>query len=96
MRTIGDRLSAFDNSEEQTVRIFNELFDEVPLTGYNPHNIVVIGEITMNAVTRQILINNIAKEHCFVRRTTSENDYIDFDNNIVGGDDDYEWMYYYV
>jgi len=94
LRTIGDRLSKFDNLEEQTVRTFNRLFDEVPLTGHKDTDIVSIGDLTANAVTRQLLINNIATEHCFVRRTASEDDYIDLgDNSII---DDPEWLLYFV
>lgn len=92
MKTIGDRISNFDNCFEQTVKTFNTLFEEVPLTGYKENDIVTIGEITVNAVTRQILINNIAKEHCFVRRISSENDYIDLCND--SNDDSDELLYF--
>lgn len=95
MKTIGDRLNEFENAQEQTVKTFNTIFFEVPLTNYNDNDIVSIGEITSNATTRQILINNIAKEHCFVRRTTSENDYIDFDSNTID-DNDPDWLFYFV
>lgn len=87
MRTIGDRLTKFDNLEEQTVKTFNELFDEVPLTNNKDTDLVTIGEITVNSVTRELLINNIATEHCFVRRTTSENNYIDIDTSIINDSD---------
>lgn len=77
MRTIGDRLNIFDNNQDQSVRTFNILFTEVPLTGFNETDIVSIGELTINATTRILLINNIVTEHSFVRRLSSENDYID-------------------
>ena len=95
MKTIGDRLSVFDNLSEQTVKAFNDLFKEVPLTIYKDTDIVVVGEITANATTRQILINNIAIEHSFVRRTASENDYIERDttDNTVT---DPDWLFYFV
>lgn len=87
MRAIGDRLNNFDNNETQTVGEFNKLFDDVPLVGYDNNDNVVIGEITANANTRLLLINNIATEHCFVRRSNSENDYNDSDND--NSNDDY-------
>lgn len=96
MRTIGDRLSEFDNSLEQDVQTFNKLFNDCPLTGYNETDTVTIGDITANAVTRLILINNIAKEHCFERRTKSEDDYIDLCDNLITDDDDPDWLFYFV
>lgn len=93
MRTIGNRINVFDNFEEQTVKSFNQIFDEVPILGYNDSDLVVICEITKNAMTRTILINNIAKEHCFERRLTSENDYIDLDNST---NNDPDWLFYFV
>ncbi len=94
MKTIGDRLNLFDDLKEQNVKAFNELFPEVPLTNYRENDIVVIGEITANVVTRQLLINNIAIEHCFERRTKSEEDFIDIGDNSVN--DDPDWLYYFV
>lgn len=95
MKSIGDRLANFDNLKEQTVKTFNETFREVPLTNYNDRDTVVIGNITANAVTRELLINNIATEHCFERRTSSEEDYIDIGDNTID-DSDPDWMYYFV
>jgi hypothetical protein len=96
MRTIGDRLSKFDNADDQSVGTFNTLFDEVPLIGYNVNDQVMIGEITANATTRLLTINNIAIEHSFVRRTKSEEDYIDIgDSNIVDPNDP-DWLFYFV
>lgn len=95
MTTVGSRINTFDNLEEQTVKTFNILFPEVKLTDCNETDIVSIGEITANAVTRLIKINNIAKEHCFIRRTTSENDYVDLCDNSID-DNDADWLFYFV
>lgn len=94
MKTIGDKLATFDNLLEPTVSAFNLLFD-VPLTGYKPTDLVVIGNITANVMTRELLINNIAIEHCFERRSASENDYIDIGDNSID-DSDPEWLFYFV
>lgn len=94
MRNIGDRLNIFDNADDQSVSRFNTLFPEVPLIGHNVNDQVTIGEITANATTREILINNIATEHSFVRRTSSENDYIG--DNAITDDSDPEWLFYFV
>jgi hypothetical protein len=92
MRTIGDRLAIFDNSDP-TVKTFNSIFDEVPLLGYNETDIVSVGEITMNATTRLITINNIAIEHSFTRRSTNEETY-DLGDNVI--DNDPDWLFYFV
>lgn len=89
MRTIGDRLAIFDNSDS-TIKTFNSIFDEVPLLGYNSTDIVLIGEITTNSTTRMITINNIASEHNFTRRSTNET-FIDNTN-----DTDPDWLFYFV
>lgn len=93
MRTLGDKLAQFDNTD-QTVIDFNYIFD-VPLKGYSPTDLVVIGDITKNTYTREILINNIAIEHCFERRTTSENDY-EIAPSIIDDDNDPDWLFYFV
>jgi len=93
MRTIGDRLSVFDNTDDQSVGTFNTLFDEVPLIGYNVNDQVVIGEITANATTRLITVNNIAIEHSFTRRSTNEETY-DIGDNLI--DNDPDWLFYFV
>ena len=93
MRTLGDKLAKFDNSD-QTVLDFNYIFD-VPLKGYKLTDSVLIGGITKNTFTREILINNIAIEHCFERRTTSENDY-EIAPSIITDDNDPEWLFYFV
>ena len=97
MRTIGTRINIFDNAQDQTVKTFNGLFTESQLTGYNDSDIVSICEITANATTRDLLINNIVKEHDFTRSLSSENDYIDIgDNNITDNDSDPTWLFYFV
>ncbi len=95
MKSIGDRLANFDDLAEQTVKTFNETFREVPLRNFDNNDTVVIGNITANAVTRELLINNIAIEHCFERRTASEEDYIDLGDNTID-DSDPEWLFYFV
>jgi hypothetical protein len=89
MRTLGDKLAKFDTTT-QTVLDFNYIFD-VPLKGYKHTDIVEICEITRNVYTRELLINNIAIEHCFERRTASENDYIDIGDNTITDDSDGLW-----
>lgn len=96
MRTIGDRLNEFDNSENPTVKTFNSIFNDVPLTGFNDNDIVTIGELTSSSTTRLLTINNVAKEHSFVRRTKSEEDYIDLADNLITDDDDPDWLFYFV
>jgi hypothetical protein len=96
MRTIGDRLSEFDNAEFQTVKTFNQIFDDVPLTGYEDSDTVTIGELTSSSTTRLLTINNVAKEHSFVRRTKSEEDYIDLSDNAITDDNDPDWLFYFV
>lgn len=94
MKTLGDKLNIFDNLKEQSVRTFNLLFD-IKLTGYKETDTVSIGEIASNTNTRQLLINNIAMEFSFVRRTTSENNYIDLGDNTID-DSDSDWLFYFV
>jgi hypothetical protein len=89
MRTLGDKLAKFDTTD-QTVLDFNYIFD-TPLKGYKHTDSVEILGITKNTTTREILINNIAIEHCFERRTTSENDYIDLGDNTITDDSDGMW-----
>lgn len=93
MRTIGDRLSEFENTE-CTVDDFNKIFDDVPLLKFNKTDNVIIGHITKNATTRQLLINNIAIEHSFERRLISENEIIITDDNVIN-DNDF-WMCQFV
>jgi hypothetical protein len=93
MRTIGDRLAELDKTES-TVADFNRIFDDVPLTRFKDTDTVLVGEITKNATTRQLLINNVAIEHSFERRLTSENEIIITDDNVIS-DDDF-WMCQFV
>jgi len=92
MKNLGDKINEFENLPVQNVRAFNSIFEN-PLTGYDYDDIVEIGDILSGTTTRQILINNIAKEHCFERRTRSENDYEISDDDTIDDDD---WLYYFV
>jgi hypothetical protein len=94
LRTIGDRLANFDNLEIGSVREFNTIFDDVKILGYNDFDLVVIGEITKNAFTRQLFINNVEIEHNFQRRSTNEETIIFNDGNTIS-DNDF-WMCNFV
>lgn len=91
MKTIGERINLFENGNSNTVKDFNDLFNEVPLTGFGDSDIVSIGDITKNTTTRLLLINDKAIEHSFVRRTQSENS-----NNLIDDDTDPDWLFYFV
>lgn len=94
MKTIGQRINEFDNMAIQNVRTFNQVFPDVPLTGFNDNDTVTIGDITLNATTRNVTINNTTIEHSFTRRTTSENNYLDYAIDVDDNDDD--WLFYFV
>lgn len=94
MKAIGVRLNEFENATEQNVKTFNSIFTEVPLLFCTNTDIIVIGEITANSTTRELLINNVAIEHSFLRRTNSENDYNDY--SIATDPIDPDWLWYFV
>lgn len=95
MKTIGDKLIEFDNTEG-TVKDFNKIFNDTPLRGFSDYDIVIVGEITKNATTRILLINDRAIDHSFERRLNSEDKNIIDINNDSSIDDDYFWMCQFV
>ena len=79
--TIGTRINLFDSLLVSSVYEFNLLFKDVPLTGFNDSDSVTIGEISKVSTMRLVTINNETIEHSFVRRTKSEEDYLDFNDD---------------
>ena len=76
MKTIGERILAFDQLETTNVETFNNLFPEVPLTFFEETDSVVIGEITNKATTRLLLVGGVEIEHNFLRTLNSELEYL--------------------
>ncbi len=77
MKTIGERIKTFDNLEVQTVRTFNELFSEVPITYENQDAEITINDCFDKATRRYISFpKGEFRVHDFLRTLSSELEYL--------------------
>lgn len=60
--SIGERINLFDDSDDQTVVMFNALFYECPLTNHDPDAIVTIGQL-LSGDRRELLVGTTIVEH---------------------------------
>jgi len=60
--SIGERINLFDGYLDPSVEMFNVLFYECPLTGYNPDDLVTIGQM-ISGNRRELLVGEVLVEH---------------------------------
>ena len=97
MKTIGDRISAFENSDIQTISTFNRIFPDCQLTEFDKWCSIEIGEITKNETTRLLTIaGNIKIEWDLTQKLKSEIKDEKISNVSINNDrSEFIWMHIY-
>lgn len=67
MSSFGKKIQKFENSEDQSVRGFNEMFSEAPLKGLSLKCEVEIGDVLGPDTRRVVYVDGVPVTHDFMR-----------------------------
>ena len=65
--TLIDKINRFESSADNSVKAFNALFTDTPLTDLAEHLEVEIGELADTDTTRFLTVGNLTIKHNFVQ-----------------------------